>query len=318
MTGEPSTTALERAPEVPMVPMPVMSEGEIQRTWRVAKALAASRFFKDARQAEAAFAKILLGRDLGLSPTEAMSALHVFDGKVEASADFHATRVKKSEEYDYAVAFETGEDGETAACSITFFGPRKGEPWVELGVSRFSLEDAGRAGLLKKDNWKHYPRNMLFARAMSNGVAWYCPEVMGGQRVYAPGEAQDFVDERTIGGAADGDDVPGPLHEDEALAARAEAVIVRAEELGHAGLANRGATAMALRGQAPERVEEWLTFATTELDKMTEPEDATVVEDEDDGDPVPADVPESEAERDAASTAGAGDGDATQGALEVD
>jgi hypothetical protein len=315
MTDE--TTALARTPEVPMVPMPVMSEAEIQRTWRVAKALAASRFFKDARQAEAAFAKILLGRDLGLSPTEAMSALHVFDGKVEASADFHATRVKKSDVYDYSVAFEF-EDDEVQACAITFYGPQRGEPWAELGVSRFSLIDAERAGLLKKDNWKNYPRNMLFARAMSNGVAWFCPEVMGGQRVYAPGEAQDFVDAHTIGGAAD-DDVAGPLHEDETLAERAEAVVTRAEELGHAGFANRGATAMALRGQSRERVEEWLALAAAELDKIAgEVEDATVVEDGDDGEPVPADDPEGEDERDAASTAAAGSGDATQGALEVE
>jgi hypothetical protein len=33
-----------------------------------------------------------------------------------------------------------------------------------------------------------FPRNMLFARAMSNGVKWYCPDVTSGVTVYSEGE----------------------------------------------------------------------------------------------------------------------------------
>ena len=38
------------------------------------------------------------------------------------------------------------------------------------------------------DNWRKYPKNMLFARAISNGVKWHCPDVMNGQPVYTPDE----------------------------------------------------------------------------------------------------------------------------------
>ena len=41
------------------------------------------------------------------------------------------------------------------------------------------------ANLVKdKSGWVKYPRNMLFARAMSNGVRWFAPEATGGLPVY--------------------------------------------------------------------------------------------------------------------------------------
>lgn len=80
-------------------------------------------------------------------------------------------------------------------------------------------------------------------------------------------------------------DEDGPLHEDPALAERIEAMLAQARQVGHAGLMNRGAAAMALRGQSAEVVEGWLSVAGSILDK-TEPVEATVV-DGDDGDPVP-------------------------------
>jgi hypothetical protein len=57
----------------------------------------------------------------------------------------------------------------------------------ELGESSFSLEDAKRAGLAG-DNWRKYPRNMLYARAVSNAARWYAPEVLTG--VYLPDEME--------------------------------------------------------------------------------------------------------------------------------
>ena len=61
-----------------------------------------------------------------------------------------------------------------------------------IGTSAFSIDDAKKAGLAG-DNWRKYPRNMLFARAMSNGVKWYCPNVFGGP-VYSPDELGATID----------------------------------------------------------------------------------------------------------------------------
>lgn len=157
---------------------PLISDAEIDRTFKLANALGASGMFKDVRTGEQAFAKILIGRDLGLSPTESMMGIHIIEGKPEISANLQAAFVKRSERHDYRV-LELSEE----ACEIAYFLDGQ-----EIGRSRFTMDDAKRAGLGVKGPWKTYPRNMLFARAMSNGVAFHCPEVTGGVRVYSEGE----------------------------------------------------------------------------------------------------------------------------------
>src|SRR4029077_8382708 len=71
------------------------------------------------------------------------------------------------------------------ACEIVF--TRKGRPLTPSSV--FTLEDAERAGL-KGDNYRKFPRNMLFARAITNGARVHCPEVFVGA-VYTPDELVD-------------------------------------------------------------------------------------------------------------------------------
>jgi len=72
------------------------------------------------------------------------------------------------------------------ACTIEFY-----EDGRAIGRSRFTIEDAKRAGTKNMDK---YPRNMLFARAMSNGVRWFCPDVFG-QAVYTPEELRAGQDD---------------------------------------------------------------------------------------------------------------------------
>ncbi len=184
--------------------------GEIETLYRLAKGLAMSGFFKDARQAEQAFAKLVFGRDLGLSATQAMTDIHIIDGKPEMSANLQAAKVRASERYDYRVL-----EHDLTKCSIEIGegkAPKRDEtgqwlPWPEsLGVSTFTMEDAKRAKLDGKANWKSYPKNMLFARALSNGVAFHCPDVMNGIRVYAEGEIAEVASTTAVsggGGAVD-------------------------------------------------------------------------------------------------------------------
>jgi len=162
---------------------------EIDTAVRIAQNLAASGMFKDARQAEQAFAKIMLGRDLGLSPTMAMTSIHVVEGKPEMSANLQAQLVKtyvgpEGERYDYLVLEHTGE-----VCVLEFRRRETCGEWKVLATERFTIADAKAAGLVRPNSpWTKYPRNMLWARAMSNGVNFHCPEVMGGLRVFHEGE----------------------------------------------------------------------------------------------------------------------------------
>lgn len=167
---------------------------ETNNLYRLGKALAASGMFKDARQEFQAMAKLVLGRDLGLSATAAMTGIHIVEGRPELSANLQAQMIRTylglgGERYDYSV-----DKHDETACTITIYRlvptPGGGMQRQALGTETFTIEDAAKAGLTGKDNWKKYPKNMVFARCVSNAIAFYCPEVTGGVRLYHEGEIE--------------------------------------------------------------------------------------------------------------------------------
>ena len=166
---------------------------EIDRMARVASIMSKSGYFKDARDAAQAFAKLLFGRDLGLGPTQALTDIQIIEGKPQLSANLQASLLKEHPDYDYRA--EHGTDGSEAYCEIIVF--KNGQ---EVGRERFTWGDAQRAGLIErnKHTWAKYPRNMLFARAISNAVAFHCPEVTSGIRTYGPGELNGVIEEHDV------------------------------------------------------------------------------------------------------------------------
>lgn len=143
------------------------------------KAFAESGMFPDIKSAAQAIVKIQAGAELGIGPFQSMSGIHIISGKPTIGAGVMASMVKASGKYDYKV-LEANEK----LCSIEFF-----EGKVSLGTSTFSIEDAKKAGTKNLDK---FPRNMLFARAMSNGVKWYTPDVFSGP-VYVPEEMEQVT-----------------------------------------------------------------------------------------------------------------------------
>ena len=146
---------------------------------KAARAMAGSGFFQDTRQASQAIVKILAAREIGLGPFAGMTGINIIQGRPAFGANIMAACVKKSGRYNYRVTEMTDK-----ACTIEFLERLDGR-WASCGVSTFTLEDAKKAGTKNLDK---FPRNMLFARAMSNGVRWYCPDVMNGSVVYTPEE----------------------------------------------------------------------------------------------------------------------------------
>lgn len=149
-------------------------------TMQLGSTLAQSGYFADAKEAAQAVVKVLAGRELGFGPVASMTGIYVIKGRVSLGANLMAQAVKRSTKYDYRVVELTGE-----AAEIAFF-----EGSVELGRSRFDKDDAVKAGT---QNINKFARNMLFARAMSNGVKWYCPDVFS-TTVYTPEELGEQVD----------------------------------------------------------------------------------------------------------------------------
>ncbi len=140
----------------------------------VANEMMQAKMFPDITTAHTAFVKIMAGAEMNIGPFQAMAGIHIIQGKAVVGGGLLAGLVKASPKYDYDVLEQTDK-----ACRLQF---RQGK--TVLGVSEFTIEDARKAGT---KNLEKFPKNMLFNRAMSNGVKWYCPDVTSGP-VYVEGE----------------------------------------------------------------------------------------------------------------------------------
>ncbi len=144
---------------------------------KLAHAFAASGFFQDARDAAQAMVKIQAGRELGVPAIASMTSINVIKGRITMSAQLMAGLLQRAG-YRLVTTWQGNE-----ACTVEV-----SDSQGVLGSASFSLEDARRAGL-SGQNWSKYPRNMLYARAVSNAARWYAPGVLLG--VYTPEELED-------------------------------------------------------------------------------------------------------------------------------
>lgn len=153
-------------------------------TMSLGRLLAQSGYFADAKDAAQAVVKVLAGRELGLGPVASMTGVYIVKGKPSLSANLLAGVLKRSGKYTFRVVKH-----DDAQCEIAFFERQDGK-WEEIGRSAFTAADARRAGT---QNMERFPRNMLYARAMTNGIRWYCPDVFAGG-IYTPEEMGAPVD----------------------------------------------------------------------------------------------------------------------------
>lgn len=142
----------------------------------VSKTFFESGMFSDIKSASQAMVKIMAGAEVGLPAFQSMSGIHIIQGKPVMGAGLIASKVKGSGKYDYKV-----KQMDEKACSIDFFQGKE-----NIGNSTFTIEDAKKA---QTKNLDKFPKNMLFARAISNGVKWFCPDVFSGP-VYVPEEME--------------------------------------------------------------------------------------------------------------------------------
>jgi len=142
----------------------------------ISKAFAESGMFPDIRSAAQAMVKIQAGQELGIKPFAAMNGIHIIKGKATIGAGLIASSIKGSGKYDYRIITQSDK-----VCEIEFFQGKE-----SLGKSKFTIEEAKKAGTQNIDK---FPSNMLFARAISNGVKWFTPDVFQGP-VYVPEEME--------------------------------------------------------------------------------------------------------------------------------
>lgn len=149
----------------------------------MAKLFAESGMFADAKQAAQAFVKIQAGQEIGLAPFASMTGINIILGKPTFGAGIIASCVKGSAKYDFKVKSLTDKE-----CSIDFFEGKE-----LIGNSTFTIEDAKKQSTKNLDK---FPKNMLYARAMSNGQKWFCPDVFQ-MSVYVPEEMPEQTQDIT-------------------------------------------------------------------------------------------------------------------------
>lgn len=147
----------------------------------MAKLFVDSKMFTGMDQVAMAFVKIQAGLELGIAPFAAMSGIHIIKGRATVGAGLMAGKIKSSGKYDYTIAKH-----DDTICSIDFY-----ENGKKKGTETFTSADAKKAGTQNMDK---FPKNMLFARAISNGMRFYCPDLYT-MPVYTPEEMNAVVTE---------------------------------------------------------------------------------------------------------------------------
>jgi hypothetical protein len=128
---------------------------------------------------EQAIALMLIAQAEGMHPAIAARDYHVIQGRPALKADAMLARFQSA---GGKVQWEVYTDEEVKA---TFSHPAGGT--ITLS---WTLAQAKKIGLATKDSWKNYPRAMLRARVISEGIRTVYPGCVVG--VYTPEEVGDF------------------------------------------------------------------------------------------------------------------------------
>ena len=156
----------------------------LQDIQAMAEVAATSKMF-GFKNTQEAMAIMLLCQAEGLHPAIAMRDFHVIQGRPALKADAMLAR------FQQAGGSVTWKEYTNDAVTGLFTHPQGGS----LEVT-WTLVQAKSIGIANKDNWKNYPRAMLRARVISEGIRAVFPGCVVG--VYTPEEVQDFVPAQTV------------------------------------------------------------------------------------------------------------------------
>jgi hypothetical protein len=159
---------------------------------------------------------IEIGEGMGFSAAQSVMGIDVIQGRPAVGAQLRAARLAQ---LGYTWRLEWLEDAKTGECTGIriwpfFKGRQMTEPKQQLDGSfkevplsvKYDKSDAQRmlttvwdnnvrrrVSILEKDNWKMSPRNMYFARCITNFQRWYAPHAIA-SNILDTGEAEDNVD----------------------------------------------------------------------------------------------------------------------------
>lgn len=146
---------------------------------RMALAVAKSGLF-GVKTPDQAMALMLVAQAEGMHPAIAARDYHVINGRPTLRADAMLARFQQA-----GGKVEWGEYTDRKVVG-TFSHPQGGSVRIE-----WTTDMAASAGLTRNPTWKSYPRQMLRARCISEGIRTIYPGVAIG--TYTPEEAEDMA-----------------------------------------------------------------------------------------------------------------------------
>jgi len=150
----------------------------------ISKAIIESKIY-GINNPQEAFVKIMAGQELRLSPMFSVNHLYIVNQKIGLDAESMKALLFKE---GYTVRPRYDDEDNPTVCEVYLYYKGK---MVDDKPSRFTIEDATRAGLMGKDNWKKYPKDMLFSKALTRAARAYCSHIIAGF-CYVKEELEDF------------------------------------------------------------------------------------------------------------------------------
>ncbi len=172
MTDTPNTPAPTRKVVPYQPPVDSSSMAIAGEAWKIASKVAHTDFVPKAMRGspESVLACILTGHEVGISPMAALSKIHVVDGRPAMAAELMR-----------ALVLERGHEiwiEEASTTRVIVKGQRRGSE--RISTVTWTKDDAERAKLWGKHNWRAYPRAMLLARATTELCRMLFPDVLAG------------------------------------------------------------------------------------------------------------------------------------------
>jgi len=152
---------------------------------KMAVAIAKSKMF-GMKTADEAFALMLIAQAEGMHPAIAARDYHVIQGRPTLKADAMLARFQNA---GGKVQWDVYTDAEVTG---TFSHPSGGS--LKL---TWTFAQASKIGLTGKDNWKNYPRAMLRARVISEGIRTVYPGCVVG--TYTAEEIEEIPKAKDMG-----------------------------------------------------------------------------------------------------------------------
>ena len=145
---------------------------------KMSKLVASSNFLGTKNPAEV-FTLFMIAQAEGKNPVQASMEYSIIQGRPALKSQAVLVRFQNA---GGKIKYLKRDDNE---CRILFSHPQAGE----LAVS-WTMETAKQVGLAGKDNWRKYPRQMLAARCIAEGIRALYPACLDG--LYLVDEVQDF------------------------------------------------------------------------------------------------------------------------------